>query len=320
MCFWAVSSSLIVFLMPIQVSESENSLRSEGVPIWEKTVADLMEGTVVLYTGSNESEGIFTATQGSCVYVVDRVLESSQSLVAFVANDRYEFWLEKSPSDAPIWKIRDIQKLNRDAKDKLTSTVSKVTNGARIATCHRPYSLFFQGFLSLDQVVNDPRFSITGIKPTVIRDQPCIEYEWEFESNHTNAIPDFPESGKFWTKPSDNWRVVRIEWKAEVTNESPLTGEVDFRNFEEFRSSAIPRVVSYRSSQDGNTVTEGQDSVTLLSELDQSIFYLPHFGLPEPPEFKSGWPIPFWLTGIGVAGVLVLIATMVRRSINKGRN
>jgi hypothetical protein len=221
------------------------------------------------------------------------------------SNKSYEFWLFGKPNS--FW----IKGLHRYKLDEISNPnlANMVRTGKEYYRAW-PLQLYapFQGtFITLGQAIQRPEFKITGTKEARLDGADCHEFTWRFVS----TTGEFPQSGAFWVQPELGWRLVGIDWKYEAEGSVNIVGKARFSNFQLFRGAQLPRHLEFDQTRSGDSPTSTSYDVDYSAEFLSEIFYVSHYGLPEPPGIVSPWKV-WQLTLIGLTAATLSIGVFGR--------
>jgi hypothetical protein len=243
--------------------------------------------------------------------------------VVYSNNDRYDFWIE-GVGDSSTYALKAISTPDNESS---SSNLKTAIAGSRKRFLSLPFHIGLTSELkSVLEAAKDPKFSITSSSATSLDGQPCIVLEWRYlidpGCDPATKWPVFPEVGKLWIDPANDWVLIGFEWALVKSKPQQFFATGRFADFVNVGGAMIPRMctVTFSGNSPQDQVVESFE-YEFSKDVDVKEFYLPYYGLIEPEGVKkpaSVWP---WWIKLSVAGVVAFgIAAIFKRSINKGKN
>jgi hypothetical protein len=244
---------------------------------WRRTVADLSSGTKISWEKYPGVEVVLTGEE----YCFRDKMPTGNKWMIVGSNRSYAFWLTEHGTD---FRIRDLAVDSKD--DNESSQAAGMAQHGKKYYSRWPFQLtapFMGSFLPLNEAIQDEKFKIVSTKSSVLNGVDCVQFDWNFDGG-TNA---FPQVGKFWVSRDAIPNLLAIDWEHQIENAVRVVGTCRFSDFRQFRNSELPCRYDFVTKVGTTESQSGSFEVTYAGDFDDGIFFLSHYGLPEPPEFRS---------------------------------
>ncbi len=319
--FCACLGSAIVLATTLSSqTEPSDQWKSDAVVAWRSTQQNIDEGLEgVLVDGSGEY--ICRYRNGEFLIESDVIGGKTPARVLWVGAHRYDYWLQKKPSDLPGWTVREI--VVHDKKEKHSYDFSNILASQRQFLDHFPYGISGTGANSLQfpwslpEIVQQGGFQVVSTETHP--DNGLLELNWRLQPRSIHLSTDFTSiTGSAKVDPDNEWRVHEIvcRW---IANNRTCECVARYNDFASIRSCWIPESIEFRYKLDGNEIGNELYRYKWKTLDDSSSFRLSSYGFPEPVVVAGrGWLFGFW--GIVLLiGLAFAIASLVIRKVKSAK-
>ena len=293
--------------------ELVDRLKEEAPACWRRSIESSEKGLAI--STMHEGKRELLCGQGQSV-LSSGILRGDGKRIIFGANPLYSFRIDEVPGTGEyelVWLTVVGEPKGMGNQTQLESVIGRVRpmlqENVRIGH-GRP-------FPSLVEILDNPDFRLTYGKHATYQGGECLEYGWTYPfTDGKDVKPVFPAEGRFWVDPDKGWSV--LGWESQLFQGKPnqYISRGTLSDYRQVNGAWVAGKATwfYWGDNPQDIIKEGERvAVDISATVDPDVFYLSHYGLPEPVERPGHWPRWPWLVG-GVC-VLALAGGMVVRRL-----